>query len=366
MKKAKVLLKDKITISERKLKDGRISLFFTYRINGEKRREAPPTKLYLIPEKTALDRNRNEETMRLAKAMRDKRQLDLQYMEAGIEPKVQVKSILFSEYCEMFLKRYTANTMKNYTTSIGYFNEFRPSIFMGEINRSVYCDFMKYLRERNSRTRTGKLSPNSIALVCVHLRHILKSAVKDNYLLKDPDFDDLSQKWQRAKKAFLTMEEIRILMKTPSRNEDVKRAFLFTCFTGLRYCDVRRLHPGMIDNGHLVIRQEKTDDLVRIKLSENALQFLPSDVPNGTKFFKMLSNQRTNACLQEMQKDCGLAKHLTFHVARHTYAMLLLQSTGNVYITKNLLGHRCLSSTEVYLHYLDEAGDRAISLVPSL
>lgn len=366
MKKAKVLLKDKITISERKLKDGRISLFFTYRINGEKRREAPPTKLYLIPEKTALDRNRNEETMRLAKAMRDKRQLDLQYMEAGIEQNAQVKSILFSEYCEMFIKRYSANTRKNYMTSIGYFNDFRPSIFMGEINRSVYCDFMNFLRNRKSRSKGKKLSANSIALVCVHFRHILKSAVKDNYLVKVPDFGDLSQKWQPADRPFLTMDEIRTLMNTPSTNEDVKRAFLFTCFTGLRFCDVRRLHPGMIENGHLVIRQEKTDGLVRIKLSENAMQFLPSDVPCGTKYFNMLSNQRTNACLQQMQKDCGLTKHLTFHVARHTYAMLLLQSTGNVYITKNLLGHRCLSSTESYLHYLDEAGDRAISLVPSL
>lgn len=369
MRNAKVLLKDRITISQRKLKDGRISLFYTYRVNGQKRREWPDTPLYLIPEKTSNDRIRNQETMRLAKAFRNKKQLNLQYMEAGIEPAQKIEMTCFRDYYPTIVaQKQSARTRYNYLSSMRRFDRFRPNILLSEINRTVYSEFVSYLKNdaRLIGSTDKPLSANTIALNCEHLKYLLRCAQKDGKLAKLPDFSDIDTKWEDSNRQFLSMDEIRKLQSTPWSNNALKDSFLFACFTGLRYSDICALTPRKIVDGRIILRQQKTNDLVTIKLSDNAKQFLPANSNPDKPYFKIPRNNEANRQIRGWCTAAGIEKHITYHSSRHTYAMLILQATGNVYTTQRLMGHRCLGTTETYLHYLDETGDRAIDAIPAL
>ena len=200
----------------------------------------------------------------------------------------------------------------------------------------------------------------------------LDEAVSDEIIVSNPVYSIKKKNRPTTEKAvkreFLTKDELKRFAETDFPNELVKRAFITGCLTGLRHCDIRQLkwgNIGVIKNGieYISIIQEKTDEPVDIPLKDNIKRWLPER--NGASnddlvFNGLLSLGRTNEILPKWAKMAGINKHLTFHISRHTFAVLAIANGINIYTVSKLLGHQSIKVTEIYTDVLDSSLDNAM------
>lgn len=145
-------------------------------------------------------------------------------------------------------------------------------------------------------------------------------------------------------------------MATPCRYDIVKRAFLFSCFTGLRYSDIKSLLWSEIrkaaDGRTLFLEhpQVKTRKIVTVPLSEEALKWMPKQQKDKELVFHQLQITSTTVevILGEWMKEARIEKHITYHCSRHTTATLAITAGADISAVKEMLGHGSVTSTEVY------------------
>ena len=162
------------------------------------------------------------------------------------------------------------------------------------------------------------------------------------------------------------------MIKTPFPNkrlEDIKNAYLFSCFCGLRISDIMLLKWKNIikDRGAytLEIVMKKTKDPIYLPLSDQALKWLPSQSGKTAEdkvFYIPLFNY-VNPALAEWAKKAGLNKHMTFHTARHTFATMMLTLGADLYTVSKLLGHSDVKITQVYAKIVNQKKNDAVNLV---
>jgi integrase len=172
---------------------------------------------------------------------------------------------------------------------------------------------------------------------------------------------------------YLTLDEVRMMADAECKYPMVKKCFLLSCFTGLRYSDIISLRWSNIkeiEEGVYQIEsvQQKTKQMITIPLSENALQWLPNrgDASNEEKIFKMPEKSVAYDFLHRWSKEAGIKKNVTFHVARHTYATMLLYYGADIYTVSKLLGHRNIKTTQIYAKVMDDTKRVAVSLIPQI
>ena len=173
---------------------------------------------------------------------------------------------------------------------------------------------------------------------------------------------------------FLTIEEVKQLMATPCRYDIVKRAFLFSCFTGLRYSDIKSLLWSEIrkaaDGRTLFLEhpQVKTRKIVTVPLSEEALKWMPRQQKDKEHVFHQLQITSTTVevILGEWMKEAGIEKHITYHCSRHTAATMLLTLGADLYTVSKILGHSSIKMTEVYAKIVDKKKLETVNLVNNM
>ena len=173
---------------------------------------------------------------------------------------------------------------------------------------------------------------------------------------------------------FLTIEEVKLLMATPCRYDIVKRAFLFSCFTGLRYSDIKSLLWSEIrkaaDGRTLFLEhpQVKTRKIVTVPLSEEALKWMPKQQKDKELVFHQLQITSTTVevILGEWMKEAGIEKHITYHCSRHTAATMLLTLGADLYTVSKILGHSSIKMTEVYAKIVDKKKLETVNLVNNM
>lgn len=349
-------MKERVTISRRPLKDGVESLFLDYRVAGKRRREN--LKLYLVPERFASDRAKNSETMRIAKARRDEKAFELEQAEAGVTVKSRPKIVLFADVAQMLIER--RGISQNTTNGIIYVrnivNSIYPNISVNECSSRWFSQFVGHLIDDGYKQ-------NTVHSYAAAVRQILRKAHAEGFISSVPALD--MPKKEKAIRTFLTFEEVQRLDRTPFR-EDVKNPFMFCCFTGLRFSDCKAFSPSMIVGDTIVLRQQKTNDVVRIPLSANARRYLPEKpLPNG-KFFKFSYSTDMIRQMSYWASRAGIDKHISFHVARHTFATTLITAGADIYSTSKLLGHTSVATTQIYAHMVDEVRRKSVDLIPEL
>ena len=166
---------------------------------------------------------------------------------------------------------------------------------------------------------------------------------------------------------FLTQEEIQKMVEKElytERLDQVKDIFLFSCFTGLAYADVKKLSRndiviGIDGDKWIKIKRSKTDTRSNIPLLPTAIDILNKynghpDVSNKGRLLPVLSNQKMNAYLKEIAVLSKINKNLTFHLARHTFATSVTLSNGvPIESVSKMLGHKSLRTTQHYAKILD-------------
>ncbi len=365
--------KEPVRLRFRKLANGNTSLYLDLYQKGVRRYEF--LKLYLIPERNAGDRQRNEQTMTFANSIKAQRIVDLQASAHGLTAPTSGGRLPLLEYLqsekEVFEQRGSTSYARQVDSLMFHINKFGGGhARLQDVDRRFVEDFIVYLR-RSYRNGTPLRESSQRTYVSV-FSVLLSRAVRAGLIAKNPapeiSASDMPQMRCRPR-SFLTLQEVQQLASTPCRDEELKRAFLFSCFCGLRYSDIRALTWRNIraagDGGLQVeIVQTKTKAVVYLPLSDNAVAQLPPRREPDALVFSLPAG--ISRVLDRWVAAAGIEKHVTFHVARHTCATLLLTFGADLYTVSKLLGHSDVKTTQIYAKVVDEKKRAAVDLVPKI
>ena len=234
----------------------------------------------------------------------------------------------------------------------------RDDIFLKELNLAFINGFEHYLRtERNCST-------NTVWVYMTGLKHIISMARNSGQLVINP-FAGYLVSPEFKDRGFLSKEELQLFVNAKMKNaqyELVRDLFVFSCFCGLGYSDVKNLTKENLQtsfDGHLwiITRRKKTNTDSSIRLLEVPKRII--DKYKGysidDKLFPVPSNSSCNVILKKIAKQCGIKTRLTYHVARHTFATLLTISQGvPIETVSKMLGHTNIKTTQIYAKIVKE------------
>jgi len=263
-------------------------------------------------------------------------------------------------------------TMKNYYTTEKYLNKFLieilkvDDIYLKQLNYRFICDFEQYLRKYKNTRKQLALSNNGVMKHLERFKKMINLAFKLEWILKNP-FIQFQLKFEKFDRQYLTeceLERIENIHYNNERLEKVKDCFIFSCYTGLSYVDVKELTLNQItrgiDNNYWIFtKREKTNEIVKIPILPRALTIINKyktacEKIKSEKLLPLSSNQKANVYLKEIAKDCGIQKNVSFHVARHTFATTVMLSNGvPIETVSKLLGHTKLTTTQIYARVVE-------------
>lgn len=263
-------------------------------------------------------------------------------------------------------------TLKNYYTTENYLKRFlvkkkkTTDIYLKHLKYSFIIDFEQYLRKGPSLQNSNPLNNNGVMKHLERLRKLMNFAMDLEWLDKNP-FARYKLKFNRFKKEFLSKEELEIFRKAEmldKGHQNVLDVFLFACYTGLSYTDVRNLTEdniarGIDGNYWIFTQREKNEQPVKVPLLDEAWNILKKygsyPEENNCQLLPVYTNQKVNVYLKEIAGSLDIHKNLTFHSARHTFATTVMLSNGvPIETVSKLLGHTKISTTQVYARVLEE------------
>lgn len=373
----KTSIKEPIRLRKSKLKGGGYSLYLDTYQQG--RRSFEFLKLYLIPERTAMDKERNRTTLIQAEGIKAKRIIELQSGKYGAVQNCKLNRIKLSDYIRQIAEK--KNGTKSHGTKGIYLQtastiESYGDIYLHLADRQYFEGFCDYLRTCKANGRVISINTQKTKLSKV--KAAMERAFKDGLIMQNTAKlirDEYKPKGDTAERCYLTIGEIKSLAATECKLGTIKRAFLFSCFCGLRLSDIRALTWGDIhdtseDGKQVEVRQQKTKRNVFIPLSDNAQKWLPKRPATATaedKVFRLLpTRQHIGRVLLKWAAAAGIDKHVSFHVSRHTCATLLLTYGADIYTTSKILGHARIDTTTIYAKVIDKKRQEAVNLIPSI
>ena len=272
---------------------------------------------------------------------------------------------------EDFLKFYEDNCKDlNYKSSFKRFKEFSENnLIAGTLPYNRVDE--KYCEEYRDWLKT-KIKHNTAWVYIYKLKAILNKAVKQKIIHSNPA-RYVSISVRETEKIYLTIDEVKRLYNTDYEKTDIKRAFLFSCYTGLRISDVAALTWGQIKEGKLFFTQKKTKGMEYLPLNEPAKEMLYSGLEKNilplpeTQVFKLQSKSKDIGIhLRKWAERAGINKYITFHTARHTFATMALTCDVDLYTVSKMLGHKSINNTQVYANIIDRKVEEAINKLPSI
>ena len=342
-------------------------------------------KLYLIPERTREDKAKNEVTLALAKAIQSKRIVEVQNDAHGFQ-NTNKSRVNLLDYLENIGKQSAEQGSRNYARTV--LNTVRAlKLFRGDyiafrdVDKEFLSEFTDYLRQMPKASKYGvlktggRLSNNSVVSYYGTLRTAINRAYKEGIITVNPtkEFDFASKVRQEpSRREYLTIDELKTLINTECRHEIVKRAFLFSCLCGLRVSDIRKLRWCDLQRSggrvRIEITMQKTKEPLYLPISDEALKWLPErgEANDSDYIFPLTHEGTVNDTLQHWAKVAGITKHISFHVARHTHATMMLTLGADLYTVSKLLGHKNIATTQIYAKIVDKKKEEAIGLIPNL
>jgi integrase/recombinase XerD len=347
-----------VTLRKKLLSSGKYSLYLDYYADGERKYEF--LKLYTYKRaKDELEKQHNKENLKLAESIRSKRELAINTLEHGFEAEFK-KRVNFISYFEDYVSRYTKKNLRVIQGSLNHFKKFigKDTLPAKEVTEELCIDFKDYLNSNlNGETPYDYFTK---------FKMVLKKAAKDRILLFNPAADLVNNKTEGIKKDILSTDEIQALASAYCGNEQVKRAFLFACVTGLRYCDIKVLKWSHINNGTLRIIQSKTQNPVLINLNSSGIKLLGQPGNTEKLIFTLPSHTAILKLLKNWAKRAGLQKHVTFHCARHSFATNLIIYETDISTVSSLLGHTTLKYIQKYVRPVEALKEQAVKRLPEI
>lgn len=376
------------------LSDGKESLFLDYYfgytkeinertgkevVKVDRKREYLKLYLWQAP-RTPIERQQNKETLELAKKIRFERGQDLLESVEGYRLKKD-RDINFLDYFQSYIDKYTKKDYRMIVIALKRFrdflhdtpeyNKFEKRIKPEQITKDIVEAYTEYLQSRS----VGEGAKSIYA----RFKKVIKYAVEHDVISKNPcNGIVIKVDEQILKKEVLSPEEIQRLIATHYDNENpnIRRAFIFCLYCGLRYCDVKDLTFANVDysNKLLKFEQNKTkghsaNSGVIIPLNDGILSLIGEPIsPNNRDeaIFPLPSYEMCLKALKRWVRRAGINKHISWHCARHSFAVNILNNGANIKTVASLLGHSGLKHTEKYTRAIDSLKQEAINSLPKL
>ena len=376
------------------LSDGRVSLFLDYYFGyrmvyneakdkdvAKKDRKRETLKLYLWQApRTPLERQQNKDTLELAKKIRFEKGQELLESVEGYRLKKD-RSINFLDYFQAYNDRYTKKDIrmmqialqrfKDFLSDTQEYNKFSLFIKPEQLNKDMIIAFTEYLQSRS----IGEGAKS----IYQRFKKVINYAIEHDVMIKNPCIGvSIKVDDQILRKDVLSLEEVQQLISTHYDNENpnIRRAFIFCLYTGLRFCDVKDITFKNVDfsNKLLKFEQSKTkghssNSGVVIPLNDGLISLIgepPTDRDIDTLIFPLPSYEMCLKAIKRWVKRAGINKYISWHCARHSFAVNILNNGANIKTVASLLGHSGLKHTEKYTRAVDKLKEEAINSLPEL
>lgn len=377
----------KISLKKKKLKD-RTSLFIEYyfgssiSLEGKKIHDRKQEYLKIYLHNSPLsnkEKRENKENFELAENILTIRKSEY------LKGKFDIKQNKLGD--KLFLEYFSEKKAERYQTKANYDNWDAaekhllrfcpPSLSLNGIDEYFIKNLKKYM-DTEAKSKSGRLlSQNSKYTYFNKFKACIRSAQDDGLINRNLLKNIKGFKQGESQREYLTMDEVQLISNTESRYPILKSAFLFSCLTGLRWSDINKMvwhevrEEGIDSNEseifRIIFRQKKTDGLEYLYISPQARKLLGDRKEKTDRVFKGLKYNSTfnNEILRWMNR-AGITKHITFHSARHTNAVLLLENGADIYTVQKRLGHKEIRTTEIYAKIIDKKMQEAANLIPQI
>lgn len=269
----------------------------------------------------------------------------------------------FTDYIMNYLNtnkpRLRIESWWSYKSQITKLLKFKPHISFADITEKFINDYQYYMLS------TLGNNENTVSKSLRSLRTFVNIAMRYGHIKNNP-FKYVTIKKVDGKRDFLSLDELNKIANayfdykiTDVMEREIVRYFLFSCYTGLRYSDLRSLKNSSIQGNYVHINMHKTGYRVNIPLTQKAIQLLPETSQSDLhSVFRVYCNKVTNRILKQIGPRHGIQKKLTCHVARHTFATVSITLGIPIEVVSKLLGHTNLKTTQVYAKIVDSVKER--------
>ena len=354
------MAKEHVRLRAKKLADGSQSLYLDIYDGG--RRAYEFLRLYLTPETNRQAREQNKATLAMAEQVRTQREYDMQRGRLGITDR---KAELFAYFDAQTAKRHGSNAHL-WTATRKWMERHEPNqhIRLADLTPAWCEGFIALL--------TDNLAEGTAWTYTVRLSACLNAAVREGIISRSPMTGVKRPRQHYRERLFLTLGEMKRIAAvkcTTEASDRFRRAFLFACFTGLRFCDIAAITWEQVSTyqGHtrLTFTQRKTHERQYLDLSAQATAMMGT--PATGRIFPMCTFEFSRQeLMKNLLKAAGITRHITFHCARHTFAVTLLAQGVDLYTVSKLLGHTSIATTQVYAKVIDASKRAAVDAFPSV
>lgn len=330
------------------------------------------------PKLSETEKEKNRANKELALKILTDRQNSINHQEYGFLNQKST-NLSFTDY----FKNYIANEKPYdiYKSSFLSFQEFTKgtNIKFKDFDFGLYKEFVYYLlnKKQSYGISDRPIKPKTVKNYLTVLHTVLKKSYNENlfpnYLLlkKQIDSNNPFPKVPDTDREYLTLDEIKLLSKSYLKKQSLKTAFLFSCLTGLRISDIKKMKWSEIqkdgENYKYVFYSKKTGKPEHLHLNKQAIELLGVfGKPDENVFDNLYISSYDNKVIHNWVKANGIQKHITFHCARHTFATLQLTLGTDIVVVSKLLGHSNINTTMIYAKIIDERKVEAMNKIPDL
>lgn len=345
-----------ITISTKTSRDG--TKVWYYLEWGKAAGERRATGIYTWAKpKTNEQKGYNKEALSVLEAKRSQLVIEKQAVATGYIPAHKILDNFF-DYYQGYVSNNERVGNRSLSASLTAFRKFigRDRMATGDITENLCERFRAYLLDNLKGETPGDYF--------MRFKRVIKAATKDGYFRVNPSEDVKVKVHPSGQKDILEAEEYIQLMNYPCSNQEVKRAAIFSLYTGLRWCDIEPLEWADVKEKTVLLKaQKKTKVRVEVPLHEIAKQIVSN---KGTgKVFNLPTQDGANKVLGKWAKDAGIDKHITWHSLRHSMSVLLQDAGVAVATVAGLLGHTSSKYVhKTYQRYRKNSGEDAIKKLP--
>lgn len=368
-----------VTLRKKVITNNKFSLFLDYfppiinpKTGKPSRREFLKLQIYAKP-KDDFEKIHNKTTLELADLVRAKRLTQIRDREFGFKENVNL-DVDFIKFYQNIVDDYENKGSKSnyfsWKSSLEYFKVFAGNELQTKLLSTNHIkNFRAFLLDtKNLRTKKGKLSINTASCYYKNFIAVLKKANKENLITNSLLSDAVFIKEEETYREYLSEEELKTLWKTEIKLEIVKDMAIFSALTGLRFIDIKKLlwenvHSDKHQGDYIKLKEKKTGNLFNHPLTKNAFSILNKQKNKEGYVFGDIKYSSIIKPLSEWIENSGIYKKITFHNFRHTFATLQLANGTDIYTVSRLLGHKNVSTTQVYAKVMDKSKLEAVNRI---
>ncbi|SOC81554.1 Phage integrase family protein [Salinimicrobium sediminis] len=358
-----------VTLRSKKLAKGKLSLYLDFypaiihpKTGKPTRREFLKLKIFENP-KNEIEREHNSTQIQLAEQIRAKRLMDLRNKEYGLKEHMDLDINFYNFFASIVEEYYNKGSKSNYhswKSSLAYWEKYIGKSLNSKqllpYHVEKYREFL--LATKSLRNNEKKLTQNTASTYYKNFINVLKRAYKKKLLSSNLAEDAVYIKEEETYREYLTEEELQMLSKADCALPSLKRMAFFSVMTGLRFSDIHSLQWKNVvhdrSQGYYIkLKEEKTGNIQNHFIPDNAHALLIKEGTTEGKVFQNIKYSQITRPLKVWVDAAGIDKKISFHNFRHTYATLQISKGTSPYTLQKMLGHKHISTTEIYAKVMD-------------